>query len=251
MRTPSRSTARARPRDEPARMDDGGVVGDEGAHGARDPDPVPEAGGVHEPVAVAEAEPLVLAERVLERRHALRAARDDDLAALVEPGVDPRLRARPADLVDGVVGRLLHAPRGVLAVEPARRPIEMLRSGAHQAPLRPGRPEAGDLALHDHDPQRRVAAQRGSRRSRGRSGRRRGWRRRRRWSRRGAAAARGRRRRSRARRRRRRDRSRRGSYPRRRVRGRRRCGTRDRHAGADARPDRRDAGPGANAHAPG
>jgi hypothetical protein len=58
----------------------------------------------------------------------------------VEAGVDPGLRARPARLLDGVVGRLLDTARGVVAVERARRPIEMLRSGAHQAPLRPDAP---------------------------------------------------------------------------------------------------------------
>ena len=88
-------------------MDDGRLLGRERPHGTGDPDALRELWPVQEAVPVAEAERLVLPERGLQRRDALRPARQDQLAALVEAGVDPRLGADAPDLVHGVVRRLL------------------------------------------------------------------------------------------------------------------------------------------------
>ena len=112
---------------------------------------------------------------------------DDDLAALVEARVDARRRAGAADLVDGVVGRLLGAARRVVAVkprEPAHRDVEVGRAPRAVAARRP---EPGDLALDDHDPQRRIAPLEVVRGPQARQARRPGSRRPRRSSRRGPA----------------------------------------------------------------
>ena len=143
---------------EPARVHDRRVVGHEGPERALDPDALRELRGIDDPVAVPEPEAPVFLERRVERRQALRPARDDDLAAPVEPCIDARLGRRAPDLVDGVVGRLLHPPRRVLAVqlrEAVHRDVQVRRApGA----VPPRRPEPGDLTLEDHDPARRVTA---------------------------------------------------------------------------------------------
>ena len=138
---------------EPPRVHDGPAARPEAGHRARDPDLVRHAGRVQQPIVLAESEALVLAEGALDRRDVVRAAGHDELAALVEAGVDRLLRRDAPHLVDRVVRRLLDSPRGVLAVEAGQalhRDVEV--RGAPCA-VPPRCPETGDLALGDDDAQ--------------------------------------------------------------------------------------------------
>jgi hypothetical protein len=145
------------PADEPTGVDDGRGVGRQPANRPRDPDPGGELVSLQKPVSIPETEAPVLLKRRFERRHSVRPARQQDLAALVEARVEALRGTGTADLVHSVVGRLLGAARRIIAVklrEPAHRDVEV---GRAPRAVPPRRPEPGHLALDDHDPQRRVA----------------------------------------------------------------------------------------------
>ena len=139
-------------------MDDGRVLGRERPHRTGDADPLRELGGVEQPVAVAEAEALVLASAVSSAGMPCGPRARISSPPLWKPASIPAsAHTRPTSSTASYVACWVAFAASVPCSlrEPAHRDVQVRGTpGAVAA----GRAEAGDLALDHHDPQRRVPA---------------------------------------------------------------------------------------------